>query len=124
MSARAIVSILVGIMIAACRLDARELSSAEVTRFERGQSVQTWSLGKDQVRDLTAWFAANRDGWTPSAVSYAPGVEVRMLHLDGSRSVLNLRDPLVILYSNNGQVTQSFDAAGIAALKLSLGLMP
>lgn len=115
--ARRVVGVLLAVALTACTLELPSPVSASVERYMNGAPVKTWALTGKQTGSLAEWFKQHQSGWSPSYASYAPRLLVRVKHAGGKESSVNvLPSGLIVLSSNEGQFTQSFEAKVVGEL--------
>lgn len=115
------------VLIAACALmgcsfELPPVTSAAMASYSSGQPGAEVQLSPPRVRALASWFAQHPAGWSPSYVSYAPMLVVRLLHADGDTSVVNVLSTKLVVFNRRGQVEQSFSASELSSLRAVLGI--
>lgn len=110
------------VTLAACTLEIPSAISATAEKQAQGAPVKTWTLTETQTGSLVDWFKQHRSGWSPSYVSYAPRLQVRMKHANGKESYMNVLPPgLVVVVSTEGQFTQTFETQVVEQLVSIIG---
>lgn len=121
--ARRIFVVFLAVALAACTFELPSPVSASVEHYLNGAPVNAWALTEKQTGFLTDWFKQHQSGWSPSYVSYAPHVLVRVRLSDREESSINVLPwGKVVVVSTEGQFTQSFEAKVIGELLTIIGL--
>jgi hypothetical protein len=109
-------------VLAACTLELSPATSATVERYSNGRPVQTSKLTEQQLHLLSAWFAEHKSGWSRSYVTYAPAIYVRVSHVGGKPSSININSPTAVVVNYEGsQLEQQFEAAAVQNLISIIG---
>ena len=109
---RLVVAFLLAIALSACTLELPTAASAE--RYSGGAPVQ---LTEQQLRLLSAWFEAHQSGWSHSYVTYVPATYVRVAHVGGQSSTINIWSPTKVVVNYDGsQIEQQFEASSVQTL--------
>lgn len=97
-------------LLAGCDFDLANIASAKAEWHENGESTKPVELDTEAIELLVNWFRQRRSGWSTSIVSYVPAVLIRVEHIDGSRSVVNVLGNLLVVYGPNGQTARPISA--------------
>ena len=114
---RQIIIATVLLSLVGCSVSVPAISSAKAYRYSGGSSIAEWNLTALQCEALNTWIVQNSEGWTPSPVSWAPGLIVYMTHSDSSQGSLNILKAQVVLVHEGDQFTRDFSADQITALR-------
>lgn len=107
--------------IAGCQLDVSPITSATMSQYVSGRPEPSVTLRSEKVQALSSWIAEHRSGWSPSFVSYAPSLEIRLTHAAGETSVMNIDSKKVVIYNRSGQLEQEFPSSSLSALRSAIG---
>jgi hypothetical protein len=119
---RVVAALAVTCVLASCGLGLSPAESASVIRHSHGQPGLPSTLSEKQLHDLSVWFENHRSGWTPSAVTYVPQTLIRVTHVGGQKSSVNIWSPkTVVVEYDEKQFTQDFEPAVVQELKSIAG---
>ena len=119
--ARKLLIILTAVLLCGCEFNLPPAISADIEIFRIDKTTRV-ELSASQFQLLIAWFSSHRSGWSSSQVSYVPVSLVRVRHVNGDVSVVNVMKSMVVVYNRSGQFTQNFSGEDINALRRAVGL--
>ncbi len=108
--------------LSACTLEVPATTEAVVAITQGGHVASSETLTAAQLQSLSGWLQERSSGWSLSLVSYAPAVEVRVKHSDGSQTVVNIMQSKVVVYGSAGQYEQAFAPKELLRLRSAIGV--
>jgi hypothetical protein len=110
MKSCAVLGVLICTLLAGCEKELGLSLPAEplkLQRYEQGRPVASCTITPDspQFKSLAAWVSRNKEGWSSSPASYAPGTII-----NGSHFSINFLSSLVVVNYPGGQLTRKASA--------------